>query len=344
MCSVNLRCVDMKAAATRLTLGALFASAMLPAAVAQTYTTFDPPGSILTVPESINNLGDVTGYYADSSNVYHGFLRTANGTITTFNPPGSTETIAYGINSSGEITGYANINGYYQGFLRTSDGTFTMINLPNFTNIMPTSINSYGDIAGVAYTTSPDYYGFIRTSGGTVTTFGVTSPIDNPLIVRISINDTDDVAGTTFYHDRYVGYVKPNGGAITTFRVPLDLYTYASGINDSGTIAGYAYDPGCGFVTCQTEVGFVRTSDGALTRFQANGKDTFTAGINASGEVTGSYSTSPVHGFLRDTSGVITTIDPPGSTGTFLTSISDSGAITGFFVDGSGSHGFILTP
>jgi hypothetical protein len=41
-----------------------------------TFTVFDAPDATATYPDSINNGGDITGYYVDASNVYHGFLRT----------------------------------------------------------------------------------------------------------------------------------------------------------------------------------------------------------------------------------------------------------------------------
>ena len=327
------------------TLGALFASVMLPAAFAQTYSTFDPPGAVNTYPTGINSLGDVAGTYTDSFGASHGFLRTANGTITTFDAPGSFETVPYGINSSDEITGYAiaDFTYEYEGFLRTSDGTITIVDIPGGAGeTYPYSINSSGDIAGFAVLTSGSGVGFILTSGGTLTIFDASN-------YRIFINDTDDVAGTILDRDiRDVGFVKPNGGSVTTFKVPLELFTYVTGFNDSGTVAGYASDQVCGPNSCvgsSTYEGLVRTSDGKITLFQeAKEVATEATAINASGEITGSYATSQDHGFSRDPSGVMTTIDPPGSTGTFPTSINDSGTITGqFYMDGA-YHGFILTP
>jgi hypothetical protein len=38
------------------------------------YTTIDPPGSTGTFVQSTNDLGQIVGYYRDSSGVYHGFL------------------------------------------------------------------------------------------------------------------------------------------------------------------------------------------------------------------------------------------------------------------------------
>ena len=49
-----------------------------------TSITFDPAGSINTVPLSINPTGEITGFYEDTSFLNHGFVRTRDGTITTF--------------------------------------------------------------------------------------------------------------------------------------------------------------------------------------------------------------------------------------------------------------------
>jgi hypothetical protein len=37
------------------------------------FTTFDPPGSLVTTPTSMNPAGAITGYYSDG-NMVHGFL------------------------------------------------------------------------------------------------------------------------------------------------------------------------------------------------------------------------------------------------------------------------------
>ena len=57
------------------------------AAIDQSFTTFDPPGSLVTNPTSINSAGVVTGWYQDASGT-HGFLL-AKGAITTFDVTGS---------------------------------------------------------------------------------------------------------------------------------------------------------------------------------------------------------------------------------------------------------------
>jgi hypothetical protein len=68
--------------------------------------------------------------------------------------------------------------------------------------------------------------------------------------------------------------------------------------------------------------------------------------IDTAGDVTGSYSeaTGIQHSFVRNPYGTITSFDPPEGKQTNATSISDGGAIAGFFQYNAGgrpSVGFI---
>ena len=40
----------------------------------------------------INNFGEITGYYEDANNVFHGFVRSPEGKFTTFEAPGADTT------------------------------------------------------------------------------------------------------------------------------------------------------------------------------------------------------------------------------------------------------------
>ena len=66
-----------------------------------TISTFDAPGAGTgpptgglstknqgTIPTGINSSGVITGTYVDSNLAYHGFVRSATGTISTFDVPG----------------------------------------------------------------------------------------------------------------------------------------------------------------------------------------------------------------------------------------------------------------
>src|SRR5690349_21557083 len=96
-----------------------------------TFTTFAAPDAGTgTFATAINQAGAVTGWYRDTSNSFHAFLRASNGKITEFDAPGAgvgaNGTIPSGINSAGEIAGYyvdaTNVN---QGFVRAADGEIT---------------------------------------------------------------------------------------------------------------------------------------------------------------------------------------------------------------------------
>ncbi len=115
---------------------------MRAAAAPFTITTFDAPGAgknswlaSLSVEAkgpptqgtggiSINTGGAIAGTYADTSTVYHGFVRAANGKITTFSVPGAGTAALQGsvgisINASGDIVGaYLDANNVFHGFLR----------------------------------------------------------------------------------------------------------------------------------------------------------------------------------------------------------------------------------
>ena len=52
------------------------------------YTTIVPPGSYGTQPLSINDLGQIVGYYHDVNDVTHGFLYN-HGAYTTLDVPGA---------------------------------------------------------------------------------------------------------------------------------------------------------------------------------------------------------------------------------------------------------------
>lgn len=88
---------------------------------ADTFITFDPPGSTGTFPSGINPAGAITGTYFDASGG-HGFLRTPHGTFTKFDVPGAAGegTFAFAINPAGAITGiYHDASNAFHGFLRS---------------------------------------------------------------------------------------------------------------------------------------------------------------------------------------------------------------------------------
>jgi uncharacterized membrane protein len=76
-------------------------------------------------------------------------------------------------------------------------------------------------------------------------------------------------------------------------------------------------------------------------------KGTVANGINASGQIVGTYQDSVgFHGFELTTKGIFITIDVPGAIAgtTEAFGINSQGQISGFFTDSLGVHGFVATP
>jgi hypothetical protein len=82
-----------------------------------TYTPIQFPGAVNTVPLSINDKGQVTGYYETTTSM-SGFTY-SQGQYTTINPPGSVGTLDLSINNSGQVVGYYEDSTTNHGFVAT---------------------------------------------------------------------------------------------------------------------------------------------------------------------------------------------------------------------------------
>jgi hypothetical protein len=92
------------------------------------FITFDAPGADTTAgsfngtsPNSINDLGMITGEYLDANGFGHGFLRSREGKLTTFDVPGAGGygTTPIAVNLEGAIVGYYTDSNYlFHAFLR----------------------------------------------------------------------------------------------------------------------------------------------------------------------------------------------------------------------------------
>ncbi len=149
--------------------------------------TFDAPGADTTandyngtIPTSINTEGVIAGYFVDSTNVYHGFLRSPDGKIINFDAPGADTTaqsfngtVPNGINDLGEVTGYyIDVSGSLHGFLRSATGKFTSFDVPGaagFSN--PIAINLEGAVVGYYLDPSSQFHAFLRKPDGTFVSF-----------------------------------------------------------------------------------------------------------------------------------------------------------------------------
>ena len=247
------------------------------------FTPINVPGATNTQVTSINDAGQIVGYYPDTRQ-FRGFLDDRGG-FTTIDPPGSVGTQPLGINNAGQIVGWyfptitASI---VRGFLYDG-GTFTTINallaLPtNVGSAVATGINSAGQIVGYFNTVQ----GFLDDHG----TFTLINVPGTSGIQPAAINDAGQIVGT-YYPTTGPQNISPlpqaflyDHGTFTTIDVPGGRGTQATGINNAGQIVGYS-------VIDNRYQGFV-DDHGSFTVIDAPGSGlTKLFGINNAGQIVG---------------------------------------------------------
>src|SRR6266853_5422805 len=139
-------------------------------------TTFDYPGTgNSTLPQKINERGDIVGEFIDPNGVARGFVRFSDGS---FSAPivDPNDTVGFtegrGINNLGTVCGdYATSDGNQHGFF-LSGGTFTEYDVPGATNTVVLGINDVANFSGGFYPGTGILQAFISV-GGTLTSFSV---------------------------------------------------------------------------------------------------------------------------------------------------------------------------
>ena len=331
-----------------------------------------------TYPAGINVWGAITGAYQDTNNVFHGFLRSPDGTFTSFEVPEADTspfngTTPSSINDLGAIAGsYYDANGFSHGFLRRPDGKFTTFDVPGVGGFgsTPRAMNLEGAIVGVYTDSNYSFHAFLRRPDGKFTTWiGPDACTGNGSEGCYGSGATDinafgtiaggfeDNSGNFVHHS----FVRNAEGKLKTFDVPgAGTGSYQGtgcpgcnlGLNQWGAIAGIYSDAN------SVNHGFLRSADGHFTTFDAPGAGTGSyqgtgcfsdcpVSLNDWGAITGSYIDANYvsHGYLRSPEGKIVTVDPVGSTFTFPDGINDLGSITGYYIDANGVyHGFLTIP
>ena len=165
-------------------------------------TTFTVPGSTWVYPESINDAGEITGFYFFDGGFdggIGGFVRTPGGVITTFD---SSEGIApLVINQGGTVAGwYASPSGAFAPFVRQPSGVIARFRVPGIFSTFSLGMNQAGFLAGSyttrdiigAHTPGMATHGFVRSPQGAIASFDVPGA-NNTLLT--DINDSNVVIG-----------------------------------------------------------------------------------------------------------------------------------------------------
>ncbi len=268
-------------------------------------TTFDYPGTgNSSLPQKINERGDVVGEFIDSTGVTRGFVRFSDGS---FSDPivDPNDTVGFtegrGINNSRTVAGdYATSDGTLHSFF-LSGGTFTEYDVPGSVQTNLLSINDAGDFTGGF---DPDGSGVFQafvSVGGTLTSFSVP---DAASTFAYEINNSKHLTVGYFIDGSGIlhGYFRDANGAL---HFPIDpsgsVGTVLFGLNDRNWVVGrYADSSG-------VTHGLFFVPPNQFSTFDYPGS-TFTSlnGINDQGLICGRYvdASGIAHGILARVRGI----------------------------------------
>jgi hypothetical protein len=262
-------------------------------------TTFDYPGTgNSTLPQKINERGDVVGVFVDSNGVTRAFVRFSDGS---FSPPivapndavGFTE--GRGINNERTVNGdYVGSDGNLHGFV-LSNGTFTDFNIPGALQTTLLSINDLGDFTGDFDPGSGIFQAWFSVDG-TVTSFSVPGALST--FAYEMTNSTELVVG--YYTDGLGGSGIPHGyfrDADGELHFPIDpsgsVATILFGLNSRNWVVGRYTSSGV------THGLFFVPPNGFFTFDYPGATFTSLNGINDKGVFCGRFvDASGTHGFL----------------------------------------------
>jgi uncharacterized membrane protein len=205
-------------------------------------TTFDYPGTgNLTLPQKINERGDIVGEFIDSNGVTRGFVRFSDGS---FSAPivDPNDTVGFtegrGINNSRTVAGdYVGSDGFLHSFF-LSNGIFTEYDVPGAVQTNLLSINDAGDFTGGF---DPDGSGIFQAfvgRGGTLTSFSVPGSLST---FAYEINNSKRLVVGYYIDSSGIlhGYFRDTNGAL---HFPIDptgsVATILFGLNDRNWVVG----------------------------------------------------------------------------------------------------------
>jgi hypothetical protein len=305
-----------------LAVGLLSAPMLVQAQGAYDYESINFPGSGFDQVFGINNRGDVVG---NSQDGFPYVYDSKKGGFTNVTPvAGFDDTALLGISDKGVLVGSVTnfdpdpLLDEVSGLIIDKNGASTVFDHPDALLVTQArGVNNKGLVTG--FRDSPDILftpGFIYDPK----TDTFTNIVPSIFTIAQGINSQGDVVGSAIFDsdagapdpcgssDQFVrrGWLRTNDGSVTYFSVNGGA-TSARGITDSGTIAGFVNDPGSGL-----NKGFVVELDG-----------------------------SQCQSFTIDDADLL---HFPGSSGTFVSGIKNSGEVVGSYDDGTTNVGFIARP
>ena len=265
-------------------------------------TSFDYPGTgNQTLPQKINERGDIVGIFVDSLGVTRGFVRFSDGSFSApIVDPNDTVgvTRGRGINNSGTVCGeYIGSDGNDHSYF-LSGGTFTEYDVPGAIGTDVLGINDAGDFTGGFDPGSGIFQAYVSV-GGTITSFSVPGAL---LTFAFDINNNKKLV-VGYYQDSSGtphGVFRDANGAL---HFPIDPSSGGAvlfGVNNKNEVVGrYADASGASH-------GFFFVTPNNFFTFDYPGS-TFTSlnGISDQGLICGRYNDASgnSHGFLARVKG-----------------------------------------
>jgi len=131
--------------------------------VRQVVSTFSVPGATATFAFQVNDSGQITGYYIDSSEMTHGYMRDSAGALTyPIDVPDAAGTLLLGNNASNWVVGrYTDTSGVTHGLFYVTPDDIMIYDYPGATYTSLNGINSSGLICGYYNDAAGISHGFV---------------------------------------------------------------------------------------------------------------------------------------------------------------------------------------
>jgi hypothetical protein len=216
------------------------------------YTNENFPGSVQTQVTGLNDLGDTTGFWANSANTEKGFVKWKGVFTSLTNPctPKSAGSVnqLLGINNFGVAVGFYNDakgNSHpYQ--VNRATHVYTAIRIPGAVSALATGINNDGDIVGIATDANKVTTSWLRSPAGQLTTLQFPGGTDTQ---AFGINPQKQIVGSYLGGNGVQhGFVLTNPQGPKSHWQSIDDpngvgSTVVNGINTAGDLVGFYTDP-----------------------------------------------------------------------------------------------------
>ncbi len=280
---------------------AILAKSLPAADTKYVFTSFDPPGSVVTFPVGINNNGVIALQYNEADGSAHSAIL-KDGVYTIIDVPDTAGTLVSAPNMQGQIVlGYWNPPDNFMHTALYTRGTYSFLpDVPGQQNTSPSAINARGQISGVAW--NGDFvivHGYIW-DGMDYTVYDHPDT-DIPQTLGFGINNRGQIVGQyTMQNGEIHGFLK-EGNAYTEISFPGAPNTAAFGINDSGEIVGLYGEAGAGpFGFAVGSQGFILSKGVFSTLAYPGSESSFPLAMNDTGQIVGVYvdDQGMFHGYL----------------------------------------------